>query len=217
MSIATVALTLGVPAGAAAWAELRYALGKKRAARAWREEKVQKLSGVGTTSSLAILPLVDWFVARPGLEGEAGVSFLVKTDENTILLDVGLNFARTSQSLPRILARTAELFDEPIYGIVGGLHYPYPRGRWRQFGLDLQQLLVYGPFRGPRLDEIRRDMRLLEQKRPKWVSISAHDSSDEMIEEFRRAFGESYHVLRVGECQAIAELEKAEPIVANAG
>jgi 7,8-dihydropterin-6-yl-methyl-4-(beta-D-ribofuranosyl)aminobenzene 5'-phosphate synthase len=275
---------------------------------------------------LAVLPLIDWFGATPDLKCEAGVSYLIKTDRNTILMDVGLNFERADpsplqhnmhalgvslgdidaivlshrhadhvgglhwlvrrtfslgneqidlrgkrvfvpepmnypgvqtlcvpdptviahgvatigairaqiylgrideqalairvegkgvvlvvgcghQSLPKILARTTQLFDDPIYGVIGGLHYPYPRGRWLQAGLDLQQLLVYGPFRGPRLPDIQADIRLLAQHRPQWVSLSAHDSSDEMIDEFRQTFGPSYHDLRVGDWQNIAMLD----------
>jgi len=33
------------------------------------------------------------------------------------------------QTLDKLLTRTAQLFGEPIYGVIGGLHYPVPRGR----------------------------------------------------------------------------------------
>lgn len=303
--------------------ELRHALGRKRANDAWRRAPVDELAGVGSTRSLAILPLVDWFPGDPDLRGEAGVSYLVRTDCNTILMDVGLNLGRSDpspllhnmrqlgvslgdidtivishrhadhvgglrwlrrrtfslgneqpalegkrvfvpepmtysgadvhvtpqptviapgvatigairaqiyvgrideqalairvegkgvvlvvgcghQSLSRILTRTAYLFDDPIYGVVGGLHYPLPRGRLRTLGLDLQNLLVYGPLRGPSLTDLRRDIGFLAAERPGWVSLSAHDSSDEAIDEFRAEFGARYHDLRVGQWQDIA-------------
>jgi hypothetical protein len=60
------------PLGLIAWGELRYARGKRAAERAWREAHVTKMQGVGTTRSLAVLPLIDWFRARSGLRGEAG-------------------------------------------------------------------------------------------------------------------------------------------------
>jgi 7,8-dihydropterin-6-yl-methyl-4-(beta-D-ribofuranosyl)aminobenzene 5'-phosphate synthase len=327
MALKAIALMAAVPVGLAAWSEIRYALGKKRAERAFEQENIDKLCEVGSTRSLAILPLVDWYSARPELRGEPGVSYLVKTDQNTILMDVGLNFTAAEpsplthnmrelgisladidtivishrhadhvgglrwlrrrtfslgneqvtlcgktvfvpesmsypgvtprcsptptvvapgvttigairsqiylgrideqalairlegkgivlvvgcghQSLRKILARTTRLFDEPIYGIVGGVHYPFPHGRWLQLGLDLQQLLVYGPLRGPRLSDIRRDIDLLAKHHPQWVSLSAHDSSDEMIAEFRSVFRSNYHDLRVGEWQTISKASR---------
>jgi metal-dependent hydrolase (beta-lactamase superfamily II) len=321
--------------GLVAWGELRYARGKTAVERAWREARVTKMQGVGTTRSLDILPLIDWFPSRSGLQGEAGVSYLIRTDTNTILLDVGLNFARSEpspllrnmrelgvsladidtivishrhadhvgglrwltrrtfslankqidlrgkrvfvpepmtypdlvpvcsseptviaqgvatlgairaqiylgrideqalairvdgkglvlivgcghQSVPRIVARATQLFGEPIFGVIGGLHYPLPRGRWLQFGLDLQRFLVYGLFGAPRRSEVESDIALLADHHPEWVSLSAHDSSDEMIEEFRRVFGSRYRDLRVGDWQVLGE-SRAQREVAERG
>jgi 7,8-dihydropterin-6-yl-methyl-4-(beta-D-ribofuranosyl)aminobenzene 5'-phosphate synthase len=109
---------------------------------------------------------------------------------------------------PRILARAAQLFDDPIYGVIGGLHYPLPRGRWLQFGLDLQRFLVYGPFGAPRRSDVDSDIALLASHHPEWVFLSAHDSSDEMIEEFRRVFGSRYRDLRVGDWQILGESQR---------
>lgn len=324
-----LALT-AIPAGLAAASEVRYAMGKRAATRAFHETKVAKPPDVGTTRSLRILPLVDWFTSGNGLEGEPGVSYLIQTDTNSILLDVGLNFGRAEpsallhnmqelgvrlaeidtivishlhadhvggipwlrrrtfslgneqldlrgkrvfvpepmsypgietvctatptaiapgvatigairsqiymgrideqalairlegrglvlvvgcghQSLRRILTRAKELFDDPIYGIIGGLHYPVPRGRWFTMGLDLQKLLVYGPLDAPRLEDAMRDVELLAEHRPGWVSLSAHDSSDEMIERFHDVFGPRYHYLRVGEAQVVGEASGCAP------
>jgi metal-dependent hydrolase (beta-lactamase superfamily II) len=326
--ISRFALALAAVPGALALGEARFALGKWAADRAFREARVQKLRDVGATRSLSILPLVDWFPASPDLRGEPGVSYLVQTDENRILLDVGLNLERSDpspllhnmqklgvslddidtlvishrhidhvgglpwlvrrtfslgneqldlrakrvfvpevmtypavdtvccreptviaqgvattgairaqiymgrideqalvirlegkglvvvvgcghQSLPRILTRARELFDEPIYAVIGGLHYPVPRGRWLRMGVDMQRLVVYGPFGAPSRSEVVRQIGLLAEHRPEWVSLSAHDSSDEMIGEFRRAFGPRYHDLRVGEPLSIAKPEPA--------
>ena len=41
------------------------------------------LANLGSTRTLEVLPLVDWYVANPGLGGEAGVSYLVRTDRST--------------------------------------------------------------------------------------------------------------------------------------
>lgn len=277
---------------------------------------------IGSTSRLEILPLVDWVTASPELRGEAGVSYLVRSDASTILFDVGGNledgdpspleanmqrlgvrladidtivishlhmdhvggqsFVRQAsfslgrrqvelggkrvvvptamrypgveplvahapvrlapgvlttgtitgalpigpvdeqalavrvqgrgvvlivgcghQGLARLLARTAQLFDEPLYGIVGGLHYPVPRGRLFAGGLDVQRWATYGTGAGPSPQDVQRDIDLLAARQPQWVSLSPHDSSDEMIEQFRKTFGARYHALRVGEPQVI--------------
>jgi metal-dependent hydrolase (beta-lactamase superfamily II) len=285
---------------------------------------VGRPADVGFTRRLEILPLVDWATAHADLRGEAGVSYLVRTDGSTILFDVGANLAASDpspleanmqrlgirladidtivishphmdhvggswfsmaatfslgnrqvplegkrivvpstmrypgatplvarvpmvlapgvvttgpigallpigavdeqalavrvqgkgvvlivgcghQGLPNLLARAGQLFDEPLYGIVGGLHYPVPRGRLVDAaGRDLQRSATYGSGPGPSPADVQREIDLLAARRPQWVSLSPHDSSDEMIELFRRAFGERYHDLRVGEAQVIA-------------
>jgi metal-dependent hydrolase (beta-lactamase superfamily II) len=283
--------------------------------------------GVGATRRLEILPLVDWATAAPDLRGEAGASYLVRTDGSTILFDVGgnlagsdpsplehnmrrlgvgladvdtivishphmdhvggLHFARAGtfslglrqvaldgkrvvvpapmsypgatpqvarvptvlapgvvttgpitgalpigpvdeqalavrvqgkgvvlivgcghQGLPKLLERAQQLFDEPLHGIVGGLHYPVPRGRMIDAGgMDVQRWATYGFGPGPSLADVQREIDLLAARRLQWVSLSPHDSSDEVIELFRRAFGEQYHDLRVGEAQRIGLAE----------
>ncbi len=50
----------------------------------------EKTGGHGV-EALHILPLIDWFTASEKLTGEAGVSYLLRTGEATILFDVGFN------------------------------------------------------------------------------------------------------------------------------
>lgn len=285
---------------------------------------VDRPAAIGSTRTLEILPLVEWAVARPDLVGEAGVSYLVRTDGSTILFDVGGNLKGTDpspleanlqrlgvrldaidtifishlhmdhvgglsfssrgtfslglrqadlgakrvvvpvpmsypgqepvvarqptvlapgvvtlgpitgriamgpvdeqalairvedrgvvlvvgcghQGLANLLARTAQLFDEPLYGVIGGLHYPVPGGRIVAGGRDLQRWATYGDGPGPSAEDVQREIDMLAGRRPQWVSLSPHDSSDEMIEAFRRSFGARYHDLRAGEAQVIAQ------------
>jgi len=296
-----------------AWAQSLVSEGASRVAR---------LHDVGTTRTLEILPLVDWNTSSADLRGEAGVSYLVRTDKSTILFDVGGNlegtdpsplvanmqklgiqladidtivishnhmdhvggrpnaiaktfsmgatqvdlqgkrvFVPTSmtypgiapttankpavlapgvattgtitgqifvgpvdeqalairlegkgvvlivgcghQGLANLVARAAQLFDEPIYGVIGGLHYPIPSGRLIMGGVDVQRWASYGPASAPTAEDVQRDIDFLSSKGPQWVSLSPHDSSDEVIEAFRKTFGARYHDLRVGEAQVI--------------
>ena len=69
---------------------VRHAWATFRAEQDWANTHVQPLDDIGTTKTLSILPLID-MNAQPGLKGEWGVSYLVKTDHMTILFDVGQN------------------------------------------------------------------------------------------------------------------------------
>ncbi len=52
---------------------------------------IQKLQDLGTTSSLTVLPLYENAASADGLQTGGGVSYLVQTDQATILFDVGNN------------------------------------------------------------------------------------------------------------------------------
>jgi 7,8-dihydropterin-6-yl-methyl-4-(beta-D-ribofuranosyl)aminobenzene 5'-phosphate synthase len=59
----------------------------------WQTEQSQivSLAQLGATRRFELLPLVDWFANGGGLVGESGVSYLLRTDDATILFDVGFN------------------------------------------------------------------------------------------------------------------------------
>ena len=314
ISFLTAVLLVGVAIPLRGYAAGEQAVGTEIGAR---------LGNPGNTRTLEILPLVDWNTASSDLRGEAGVSYLVRTDQNTILFDVGGNLqssdpsplvanmrrlgisladidtivishnhmdhvggqsyalAKTfsldnkqidlrgkrvfvpilmtypgietvltqeptligsgvattgtitakihmgpvdeqalairvqgkgivllvgcgQQGLSNLIARSAKLFEEPIYAVIGGLHYPVPHGRWMMGGIDAQRWATYGPDSGPSAEDVQREIDMLAAKGPQWVSLSPHDSSDEVIEAFRKTFGSRYHDLRVGEIQVIA-------------
>lgn len=64
----------------------------------WKNYKPNPIGDFGSTQSLSILPLVNWHTSNDTLKGEAGVSYLIKTDNNTILFDVGFNKHQESPS-----------------------------------------------------------------------------------------------------------------------
>ena len=105
------------------------------------------------------------------------------------------------QTVPRIIERTQQVFQEKIYGIIGGLHYPVPEGKFKIAGIDVQRTLASG--NGP-LDPIDRsdveaEMDLIAKIDPSLVGVGGHDSSDEVIEMFKNRFGDAYHYVKVGE------------------
>jgi metal-dependent hydrolase (beta-lactamase superfamily II) len=105
------------------------------------------------------------------------------------------------QTLPKILKRTTQLFSEPIYGVLGGLHYPIPTGRVTWFGLNAQRLFSSGEglFNPIQEQEVYRDIAILKTHKPGVVGLSGHDSSDAAIGWFKNHFGSAYRDIRVGE------------------
>ena len=53
--------------------------------------KIAPLSSPGVVKGVRVLPLVDYYADRPGLRTEPGVSYLIRADDATILMDVGFN------------------------------------------------------------------------------------------------------------------------------
>lgn len=65
----------------------------------WQTTRVEKIHSLGTTRSLEILPLFEEAAARGDLEPEHGVSYLIRTDHQNILLDVGMTPGRLSHNM----------------------------------------------------------------------------------------------------------------------
>jgi 7,8-dihydropterin-6-yl-methyl-4-(beta-D-ribofuranosyl)aminobenzene 5'-phosphate synthase len=313
--LATSAATAG---GALA---ARFYLGRLKADEAWRKRTYSPPGDIGAVESLTLLPLVDWYTAGGDLKSEAGVSYLVRADDTTILFDTGENLHRENpsplmhnmerlgvdaadvdavvishlhidhvggaknvrhrtfgitngpdrlgrvpayvpvgmshprancilseepkrvapgvvttgtiprqlfflgwtpeqalavnvshrgivlvvgcghQTLERIIDRAEELFDEPIYGVVGGLHYPVTDSRMKIAKIPVQRLLGTGkpPWRPITRGEVEAAASYLDQRNPKLVSLSAHDSCDWSIGYMRDRFGDRYRDLVVGE------------------
>jgi 7,8-dihydropterin-6-yl-methyl-4-(beta-D-ribofuranosyl)aminobenzene 5'-phosphate synthase len=102
------------------------------------------------------------------------------------------------QTIEKIIQRTEVLFDEPIYGILGGFHLPMSEERNISW---IYKYVVTGKLPWERLtaDDIDKKIDLLRQEGVKIVGISAHDSCDSTINAFRRAFQSSYKDIIVGD------------------
>jgi 7,8-dihydropterin-6-yl-methyl-4-(beta-D-ribofuranosyl)aminobenzene 5'-phosphate synthase len=293
--------------------------GTARAKEDWlrRQSGLTKLADFGTTKTLTVLPLIDWKVADERLAGESGVAYLVRTDETTILFDVGLNakeedpspllrniqqlgvdlrqidaivishphgdhtgggkwaregsFSLTDrqldlgdtkaytpvrmqypgievehtqdptviapgvattgaitnyyffmgetpeqalavhvegrgivmivgcghQTLRKIVERAEALFDAPIFGIFGGLHYPITKGR----NIDIHRYVGTGKLPGEffTFEEVQAHVDFLKARKIGAVGLSPHDSCDTSIGVFERSFPDAYREILVGQ------------------
>ena len=295
-----------------------YKMAVHRSDSIWQHDQhtLTHFDNIGVTEHLEILPLIDWFTEDDSLAAEAGVAYLIRTDQATILFDLGRNpqnedpspllrnmdrlgvgmgeidiivishnhgdhtgggkwsrqntFSFTGrqvelenkivytpeemtypglqpihapkpvkicegvgttgvipgplffsdigeqallvnvkgkgivaisgcghQTMGKLVKRTELLFDEPIYGILGGFHLPISTGR--NIGV-IYQYLVTGhlPWDPLIRGDIEDHVKMLKQTGVKIVGISAHDSCDESIAIFREAYMENYRDIIVG-------------------
>ncbi|HJX70737.1 MAG TPA: MBL fold metallo-hydrolase, partial [Bacteroidales bacterium] len=280
------------------------------------QQTLVKMDDIGYTEHFEMIPLIDWFTSDETLTGEAGVSYLIKTDESTILFDVGLNaknehpspllrnmdklgikmgdidiivishdhgdhiggdqwekmhsfslsghqsdlgqkkvytpvemtypglnpvhapkpvqlakgVATTGviynpvffmdigeqalavkvkdkgmviisgcghQTLEKILQRTEVLFDEPIYAVFGGFHYPLEEMRNIT---SIYKYVITGKLPWERLtvEDVENNVNLLKARGVKMAGLSGHDSCDKSISVFKKVFQDSYVDIAVG-------------------
>jgi 7,8-dihydropterin-6-yl-methyl-4-(beta-D-ribofuranosyl)aminobenzene 5'-phosphate synthase len=144
--------------------------------------------GVATTGTIPRQLFMGW------VEEQA---LVVNVSGHGLVLVVGCGH----QTLPKLLERVAEVFEPPLWGVVGGLHYPVPHGRGRLLGIDVQRLLASGngPLHPVTEAEVHAHLDALAALEPGLVALSPHDSSDEAISWVRERFGKASRALLVGE------------------
>ena len=123
-------------------------------------------------------------------------SLAVNVEGKGIVIIIGCGHS----TLQRIVDRAEMLFDEPLCGIVGGLHYPVTASREVKFGLPLQRILGTGklPWDPINRQDVETAIAYLRRRHPQLVALSPHDSCDWSIEAFRSAFGAAYQDVQVG-------------------
>ncbi len=123
-------------------------------------------------------------------------SLAINVENKGIVLVIGCGH----QTIERIIERTTALFDEPIYGIIGGLHFPVKNGRIMLGPLNMQNIVGTHktPFHGIKENDVEIAIKAIKKVDPQFIAISPHDSSDWSIEQFRTAFKDKFHDLKVG-------------------
>jgi 7,8-dihydropterin-6-yl-methyl-4-(beta-D-ribofuranosyl)aminobenzene 5'-phosphate synthase len=101
------------------------------------------------------------------------------------------------QTIKKIIERTETLFDEPIYGIIGGFHLPMTI---QENITPIYKYYVTGkfPWQTLTIDDIQENIKILRDKNIKVISISRHDTSLESIDLFKEAFPGEFIDLLVG-------------------
>ena len=117
----------------------------------------------------------------------------VNVEGKGIVLIVGCGH----QSLRKIVDRTEALFDEPIVGVLGGLHYPITEGR----NIGIHRYVGTGKLPGEFLtvEDVQANVDYLKAREIAVVGLSPHDSCDTSIEIFRKSFPEAYRDIVVGQ------------------
>ena len=105
------------------------------------------------------------------------------------------------QPLPRLVEHYEAAFSEPLYGIVGGLHFPLPDGRIDIGPINGQRRFASGQsmLRPMTIDDVTEHLDLFKSRGLGLVAVGGHDSSDDVIEMVRNEFGDAHRYVRVGE------------------
>jgi 7,8-dihydropterin-6-yl-methyl-4-(beta-D-ribofuranosyl)aminobenzene 5'-phosphate synthase len=145
--------------------------------------------GVGTTGPLP----VELFILGYTLEQ----ALVVNVAGKGLVVIVGCGHP----GIEAIIERAEQVFQTPVYGVIGGLPYPVTDDRAKIGPIKGQKLFgcPNPPWRPIDRKTVHRAIAYLKSKGVQLVSISAHDSCDWSLQAFAAAFGEQYRPLRVGE------------------
>lgn len=90
--------------------------------------------------------------------------------------------------------------NEPIYAIVGGLHFPISESRGKIWGVPFQQVLGTGkPFpKKITLKDLSKTIKFLNSIKVKKLLLSAHDTCDKALKLLEEGVEAKFTVLRAG-------------------
>lgn len=155
------------------------------------------------------------FILQEGVASIGTISnfdfFMGRIDEQAIAVNVQgkgivIIVGCGHQGLKKIIQRTESLFKVPIYGIVGGLHYPVTDSRIKIAGLKMQKFLgtCREPWNPYKQADVLENIEFLKARKPKLVAVSSHDSCDASLGAFRTAFPNAYQNILVGQSIVVA-------------
>lgn len=128
-----------------------------------------------------------------GLTDEQALAINVK--DKGIVLIVGCGH----QSIEKVIEQTEQLFDIPIYAVLGGLHFPVTK-RQGDPVFNIRRYIGTGtlPWQGIKESGVNNTIEFLKNKNIRYIGISAHDSCDWTLDRFRDSFGDNYIDILVG-------------------
>ncbi len=105
-----------------------------------------------------------------------------------------------------ILAMARTLSDDPLYAIVGGLHFPITDSRARTWGIQFQRLLGTGKNWNDPIDDedLTRTICAINEAGPSRLLLSPHDTCDHALERFEREADADTEVLVAGRTYTLA-------------
>jgi len=144
---------------------------------------VKVAEGVYTTG-------IIWAPKFIGSAVEQGLLFNVKDKGIIIVSGCG------HQPVERLLLRCERISDMPIYGVLGGFHFPVDNDSERSRGFYITGKLPWEPFTA---DSVNKRIEFIKKRNLKLIGLSTHDSSPIAVEAFKEAFSKEYKDLKTGE------------------
>jgi 7,8-dihydropterin-6-yl-methyl-4-(beta-D-ribofuranosyl)aminobenzene 5'-phosphate synthase len=123
-------------------------------------------------ASIGIVPFPETFPFSLFQPRGSEQSLVINVEGHGLVLITGCGHP----TLEQMVTRAEAIFDLPVVGVVGGLHYPNYNAE------DAQQPIQF-----------------LAARQPQLVALSPHDSSPQAIGAFQAAFPDVYQYIRVGE------------------
>jgi 7,8-dihydropterin-6-yl-methyl-4-(beta-D-ribofuranosyl)aminobenzene 5'-phosphate synthase len=120
--------SITVAASVAAALAGRYAAGRSKADKQTTRELDTRLANLGEVERLSILPVVERHTDGPALQGEPGVSYLVKADDLTLLFDTGLGTGGDRTVLESNAATLGVPLDDLRCVVISHLHADHVGG-----------------------------------------------------------------------------------------
>ncbi len=119
-------------------------------------------------------------------------SLIFNVKEKGIIIVTGCGH----HSIEKLLLRLDKLTDAPVYGVLGGMHFPIDGESEPYMGYFISGKLPWEKFT---LANVNQKIELLKKRDIKLIGVSTHDSSESGIKAFKAAFSDVYKDLIPGE------------------